>query len=308
MYGYAYVADKYEGLILVGVATMIDGNPVNNFLRRDLTFNPNGVLNGARNVTVVGTYAYVCCDAGLAVVSVDDPKHPCVTAVVGPEFLRGPKAVQVQFRYAYVCDEDGVKVLDVTCLDRPVPVARLRLPAANAVYLARTYAYVAAGSMGLVILDITVPDRPLLDRVFDAGGVINDLRDVKLGVTYNSEFAYLADGKNGLRVVQLTSPETPGNDGFSPRPTPVLVATRKPPRGGKALAVSKGLDRDRAVDECGNQLSVFGRVGARPFTAEEQRKLYLRPGGGLWLFGDDPRDPYYQTRYVGPPVAPAKGP
>ena len=49
--------------------------------------------------------------------------------------------------------------------------------------------------------------------------------DVKLGITYVSEFAYLADGKNGLRVVQLTSPETPGNDGFSPRPTPQLIAT-----------------------------------------------------------------------------------
>ena len=27
VYGYIYVADKYEGLILVGAATTIDGNP-----------------------------------------------------------------------------------------------------------------------------------------------------------------------------------------------------------------------------------------------------------------------------------------
>ena len=85
---------------------------------------------------------------------------------------------------------------------------------------------------------------------------------MKLGITYVSEFAYLADGKNGLRVVQLTSPETPGNDGFSPRPTPELIATYKLPHGGHALAISKGLDRDRAVDESGNQIAVFGRVGA----------------------------------------------
>jgi hypothetical protein len=305
LYGYVYVADKCEGLILVGVATMIDGNPLNNFLKRELTFNPDGLLTGARNVTIVGTYAYVCCDAGLVVVSIDDPKQPAVTAVVGPEYLRGPRAVQVQFRYAYVCDEDGIKVLDVTCLERPVPVALLRLPEAHSVYLARTYAYVAAGRMGLVILDITVPDRPRVDQVFDAGGCINDLRDVKLGITYNSQFAYLADGKNGLRVVQLTSPETPGNDGFSPRPTPVLIATRHLPHGGKALAVSKGLDRDRAVDESGNQLSVFGRVGARPLNAAEQRRLYLRPDGGLWQFGDDPEDAYYRARYLGPPRPPA---
>ena len=100
--------------------------------------------------------------------------------------------------------------------------------------------------------------------MFNAGGCINDLHDVKLGITYTSEFAYLADGKNGLRVVQLTSPDTPGNDGFIPRPTPQLVATYKIPHGGHVLAVAKGLDRDRAVDESGNQIAVFGRVGARP--------------------------------------------
>jgi hypothetical protein len=38
---------------------------------------------------------------------------------------------------------------------------------------------------------------------------------------------------------------------------------------GPALAVSKGIDRDRAVDESGNQIAVFGRRGARPFTREE---------------------------------------
>ncbi len=116
---------------------------------------------------------------------------------------------------------------------------------------------------------------------------------MKLGITYTSEFAYLADGKNGLRVVQLTSPETPGNDGFTPRPTPQLIATYKLPNGGEALCVSEGLDRDRAVDESGNQIAVFGRVGARPLTLEEQRKLYLR-NGKVWQVSDDPDDARYK--------------
>ena len=154
----------------------------------------------------------------------------------------------------------------------------MKMAEANSIYLARTYAYVAGGKHGLVILDIEKPERPRVDQVFDAGGCINDLHDVKLGITYVSEFAYLADGKNGMRVVQLTSPETPGNDGFRPRPTPELIATYKLPEGGHALAISKGVDRDRAVDESGNQIAVFGRVGARPLNLEEQQKLYLRDG------------------------------
>jgi hypothetical protein len=131
--------------------------------------------------------------------------------------------------------------------------------------------------------------------VFDAGGCINDLHDVKLGITYVTEFAYLADGKNGLRVVQLTGPDTPGNDGFNPRPAPRLVGTYQLPHGGHALSVSKGVDRDRAVDESGNQIAVFGRVGARPLNVEEQRKLYRR-NGRLWTVTDNPADAMY-----GPP-------
>jgi len=98
-------------------------------------------------------------------------------------------------------------------------------------------------------------------------------------MTNVSLFAYVADGRNGLRVVQLTSPEdTPGHYGFSPKPTPRLIATHH--TRGEALAVSEGLDRDRAADESGNQLSVFGRRGARPFNLGEMQRMYLKAVGG----------------------------
>jgi hypothetical protein len=294
LYAHVYVVDKFEGLILVGAGTLLDGNPLNNFLERELTFNPNGILCGARSITIAGTYAYICCDAGLVVVDLHDPLHPSVTSVLGGDVLHQPRAVQVQFRYAFVCDCDGVKVLDVTDLAQPIPVAEVPLPDARNIYVARTYAYVAGGRQGLVILDVTNPEMPFIDQVYDAGGCINDLNDVKLGITYVSEFAYLADGANGMRVVQLTSPETPGNDGYSPRPTPELVATYAQPLGGRALAISEGVDRDRAVDESGNQIAVFGRVGARPLNLAEQRKLYLHEGQ-VWKVSDDPYDPVYRS-------------
>src|SRR5207245_5598375 len=104
----------------------------------------------------------------------------------------------------------------------------------------------------------------------DAGGG-------KLGMTNTSLFACVAAGVNGLRVVQLTSPaETPTYLGFSPRPAPRLIATK--PTRGAALAVSKGTDRDRAVDESGNQIAVFNRLGSRPFNRSEMERLYLRDG------------------------------
>ena len=287
MYAYIYVTDRDEGLILVGAGTLLDGNPENNFVERALTFNPDGILCGARSVTIVGTYAYVTCDAGLVVISIDDPLHPQVTSIVGPDFINRPTAVQVQFRYAFVCDSEGLKILDVTDLASPKPVSVLPLKEARNVYLARTYAYVAGGTEGLIIVDIKNPEAPRIVQIFDAYGQINDLYDVKLGITYVSQFAYLADGHNGMRVVQLTSPETKGNDGFSPQPTPRLVATYCMPRGGCAKAISEGVDRDRAVDESGNQIAVFGRVGAHPLTLEEQQRLYWNKiTGKVWKVPD----------------------
>jgi len=298
MYGFLYVADKYEGLVIVGnpdlkgkspgVGTLLDGNPANNFLTRALAFNPGGVLNGARRIAIAGTYAYVLCDRGLAVVSIDNPLQPKITAEIGRPFLADPRGIAIQFRYGFIVDREGLKVLDVTKLDQPklVPDARVPLDDARNIYVARTYAYVAAGRQGIAIVDLEHPETPKLDQTFNANGRLNDSNDVKLGMVSSSLFAYIADGKNGLQVVQLFSPvDNPAFSGFSPRPTPKWIASYR--MRGPALAVSKGIDRDRAVDESGNQLAVFGRRGARPFNREEMERMYLRDGR-VYSVADDP--------------------
>jgi hypothetical protein len=279
LYAFLYVTDAEEGLILVNAATLLDGDPTNNFLSRAVVFNPNGVLDGAVNLTVAGRHVYVLAKRGLVIVDVDNPLQPKVVAEVGAPALVNPRAVAIQFRYAFVTDAEGLKVIDITqpTQPRPVPGAVVRLKDARGLYVARTYAYVAAGPDGLAIVDVEKPEAPRLDQTFSADGALNDAWDVKVGMTNASAFAYVADGKNGLRVLQLFSPrDTPTYGGFSPRPMPRLIATY--PTTGPALAVSKGLDRDRAVDESGNQLAVFGRWGARPFNRAEMERMYLHEG------------------------------
>lgn len=290
MYAYLYATDLHEGLIMIVAGTLLDGNPLNNFLKRDVTFNPSGLLRGATSITIIGTNAWICCEAGVVIVALDEPTKPRVVRVLGPDLLRKPRAVEAQFRYAFVLDDRGLQVLDITQPDNPVSAASLPLGDARSLYVARSYAYVAAGKNGLVIVDVENPAQPRVDQVYTAGGVINDARDVKLGITYTSQFAYVADGHNGLRVIQLTSPETPGNAGFNVRPQPMLVASWPAPEEGEILCVAEGVDRDRAIDEAGNQLAVFGRVGARPLNLAEQRKLYLQAGGRPWTVVDPRRD------------------
>jgi len=277
LYRYAYVSDREEGLVLVDVATLTDGDPRNNFLRRAVTFNPEGAMTGAENLTVAGHYVYVVRSPGeLVVVDVSEPLAPRIAAVM-PGF-ESPTAVAVQFRYAFVTDARGLTVVEITDPAAPRLAARLDLESpAHGVYLARTWAYVATGSQGLVLVDVERPEAPRVDRVFTAEGRLRDVRDVQVASTGSSLFAYVADAETGLHVLQLTSPETvPGYLGFSPRPEPRWIAGRH--THGPALAVSRGLDRDRAVDETGHQVSVFNRIGARPFTLEEMQRLYLRDG------------------------------
>ena len=299
LYGFLYVADKEEGLVIIGdpnlkskspgVGALLDGNPANNFLKRALAFNPGGVLTGARRITIVGTFAYILTDKAVVVVDLENPLAPRVTANIGAPVLHDPRGIAVQFRYAFVVDRDGLKVLDVTDLAQPKTVNGALIPLEDArnVYVARTYAYVSAGKQGLAIVDVEKPDAPKLDQIFSAEGQLNDVNDVKIGMVAASAFAFVADGKNGLRVLQILSPwDDPAHfSGFSPRPTPKLIATAR--TRGPALAVSKGIDRDRAVDESGNQIAVFGRRGARPLNRAESLSLYLR-GGQLYSVTDSP--------------------
>ena len=285
IYNYAVVTDSEEGMILVNVNTFADGEFRNNNLTRALTWNPDGVLNGARHVTLAGDVAYITTTAGLAVVNLADPMNPVLTATLP---LTDARASAVQFRYLWVTDAEGVKLFDVTDLLHPVAVPAGTIPLANAqrLYLARTYLYIAAKQDGLVIANVTRPAAPSIYLRYTADGQLNDAEDVVVASTNASLFAYVADGRNGVKVLQLTSPSSqPNFYGFSPRPVPELIAWASTPT--PAIAMSKGLDRDRAVDETGGQIAVFGRLGSRPFTRPEMERLFRTSAGQLYRVRDE---------------------
>jgi len=282
LYAWVFITDREEGLVMTTVGTLLDGNPDNNFFDQEkiFRFNPDGKLSGALHSFMAGTNLYVVGKNGLFVVGLrNDALAAPMLAGETTAGLNHPRAVGVQFRYAFVTDDDGFKVLDITEPTKPklVPGALVPLKHAQRFYLARTYAYVADGADGLAIIDISNPEKPNLERIYNAEGKLNDTRAVQIGSVNASEFAFVADGKNGLQILQLISPENvPGHMGFSPVPNPKLIA--RYPTKSPAVAVGRGLDRDRVVDESGNQTVVFGRKGSRPFNLAEMKKLYERDG------------------------------
>ncbi|MSP42624.1 MAG: hypothetical protein EXR08_04570 [Alphaproteobacteria bacterium] len=284
IYRYAFITDAEEGLIATDVTSLADGDPRNNFFKRALTWNPEGVLTGARHITIAGDIFYITTPSQIVVLDMADPLKPQVAARIP---MSDPRATAVQFRYLFVTTARGLEMVDVTDPRKPAlfPGALVPMGDARRVYVARTFAYVAAGADGLMIADVENPEKPKFYMQYNADGKINDARDVTVGSTNASLFAYVADGKNGLKVVQLTSPASqPRFYGFSPEPKPELIAWRK--TRAPAAAVSKGLDRDRAVDETGGQIAVFGRLGSRPFTLEEQKRFYLGLDGAPFFVND----------------------
>src|SRR6185436_19181028 len=247
LYGFLYVADKYEGLVIVGdpnlkgkspgVGTLLDGNPANNFLKRAATFNPEGALNGARRITIAGTYAYILCDRSLVVVNLDNPLAPKITATIAAPVLNDPRVIAIQFRYAFVVDREGLKVLDVTNLSHPKPIARdtnsavfnsdvgaqrccARSDSDSVIPTGATGLFPSRGSSahGRAVegprQDRTSShvDEIKIRRSSDADSYslipLTDARNIYIARTY----AYISAGAQGIAIIDVENPEKPKLD------------------------------------------------------------------------------------------------
>jgi len=151
-----------------------------------------------KDIIVSGSYAYLV-NSGLAVVDVSDPAHPEGVGEVGI----GSNGFDVAFvpPYAYLAAGDVV-VVDVSkpttpTLETSYPITGM----AQAIFIAGTRAYVAAGYDGLRVVDVSDPTNPTEVGFYDTPG---DARDVYV---YGS-YAYVADG-DSVQVIEITEPITP---------------------------------------------------------------------------------------------------
>src|SRR5215213_588449 len=73
---------------------------------------------------------------------------------------------------------------------------------ANNVAISGDFAYVAAGSAGLQVVDVTNRQSPHIVGFLDTPGNANDVKVV-------GNRAYIADGTAGLRIIDITTPQSP---------------------------------------------------------------------------------------------------
>ena len=143
---------------------------------------------------------------------------------------------------------------------------------ANDVKVVGGLAFVADGSAGLQIIDISTPDAPFIVGSFDTPGEA-------WGVAVQGDTAYIADGDSGLQIIDVSNPSIPSFLG--------AVVTPGIANGGDGTGT-------RAVIAAGSGAAVVDVVGPGVERGPPELAADLRDrddvfaGVGISLDGDGP--------------------
>jgi hypothetical protein len=188
----AYVADDSGGLRVVEVG----GNPAPVIVGHAAT------SGNAEGVAAEGTVAYVADgNGGLKAFDVTNVTAP--SEIWTCDGSTQAMDVAVQGTHAYVADWSGkLEVVDISVPSAPACDAGscdIVGGHPNGITLAGSRAYIAAGDVGLAIVNIANPALPTVLSTIDTPGSAS-------GVAISGAYAYVADGRSGLQILDVASP------------------------------------------------------------------------------------------------------
>lgn len=202
--GHAYVCDFDNGIRVVDIT-----NPA----------QPNEVMlvqlnSGVADILFDGNFAYVANRAsGLQILDITTPSAPTVGALFDtPGTLRKAAFGAITINstptgHIFAADVSGIRAINVSTPATPVESGALTVSAAApgsafSTFLDGNKAYVAYGSAGFRILDVSNPANISELGVFDTPG---DARRVVV----KDDVAFVADRDAGVRVVNVADPASP---------------------------------------------------------------------------------------------------
>lgn len=274
---YAYVAAGEGGLLVVDVSDPVNPKVVSRHDTAGQTWD----------VVLVGGYAYLADEYnGLRVIYVADPFNPVEVGFYDipglHEFFHG---VAVAGDYAYIADggllNTGLRIVDISDPASPaeasffpieIQTADGFLPArAESVVAANGYVYVAAGTAGLRVVDISDPAAPIETGFYDTPGRADNLAVV-------GHYAYVADGD--LRIVDVSNPIAPAEVGFYDVPG-MLSTPHVAIQGPYAYITGQGI-RVLDISEPGAPVEVCAHPFASGNVAVAGDMVYVI-GNGLFI-------------------------
>jgi len=150
------------------------------------------------------------------------------------------RAVYVDGTHAYVAERAALRIYDIASLSRIHLVASLGQmpPEVYGIQVRSGLAYLAAGTEGLVVLDVSRPDQPRALGQLRPPGAMEVVQ-----VAVADDRAYLAAGDHGAWIVEVSRPDRPAGLG---RVATAGVVDRVAVAGGYAIAAHR--NRVRLVD------------------------------------------------------------
>lgn len=181
----AYVADEDDGLQIIDVSDPTAPSIVN-------TVDTDG---SALSVWVSGDYAYIAdYDYGVAVIDISDHMTASVVHVIATS--ADSFDVVVRGNYLYIGTDDDLEIWDINTPTAATNVNIISLADPDRIHLDGDYAYIADGSYGMAVVDISSPGLESVVKVVDTPGGASDV------FTQNG-YAYLIDTRSALYVVDI---------------------------------------------------------------------------------------------------------
>ena len=200
---YAYMVDGSIGLIIIDIST--PSNPV--------VSDDSSTLGTCYGVDLDGGFAYVTNrDAGLKIIDLSDPSH--LGAIETISDVGRAYEIDISGNYAYVAaidtepgaDDGGLRIIDLTADPKAVVVTYDTPGDARDIAIGENgfYAYVADGTGGLYIVNISDPESPEHEGSLSTTGNFEGI-----ALSDNGGLAYLADGNGKIHVINISDPALP---------------------------------------------------------------------------------------------------
>ncbi len=201
----AYLTYTYGGLLILNISDL-------NNIEKLGEFDDGGFAQG---VFVSDNYAYVAeYGDGFEILDVSDPTNPVKLS----QFFDGGQArhIYIEGDYAYIADgsNGGFEIVNVSDPMNPYKVGYYleSFSSAEDISIVGEYAYVAYGSYGLEIIDISDKANPTLVSQFNDGGTTYD-------IYVENDYAYVLDAAEGLEIIDISNKTDPQEVGQFDRTT-----------------------------------------------------------------------------------------
>jgi hypothetical protein len=163
--------------------------------------------SGANGIIVHDNYAYLLLGSSGIIIDISNPEN--LTEVGRWNDSEYATGISLVDHYLYLPGFNTSTIFDVSDPTHPTEIAGNFevLNSAKSIKVVNNQAYLAAGTVGLKIIDISNSMRPKVLRVLGLPGFAQ-------AVAITNNYAYVADVHNGLRIFDVSKPLTPTEIGF----------------------------------------------------------------------------------------------